>query len=80
MIRQIGAMQLSAANVLLAAQQSARPAPQPRSNAFASALQEAKPGGDFAPLDFRQTAAPSPAAQALSAPAARPGSTLDIRV
>ena len=67
-------MQLSPANLLLAAQQTPRQAPQPQPAAFGAALAQAK--GDFAPLDFKQAApAPKPAA-----PAQRPGATLDIRV
>jgi len=73
-------MQLSAANLLIAAQQFAKPAPQAPSGpaSFAAAL-SAEDG--FAPLDFKQTANPAPvrAAQA-SGPAPQIGATLDIRI
>ena len=76
-------MQLSAANLLLAAQQAIRPAPQPKAPAFASELSGAQKGGDaFAPLDFKQTAEPAPQtrpALVQTAPS-RPGAALDIRV
>lgn len=78
-------MQLSTANLLLAAQQTAKQAPQPNGPGFASALAAQSRKDDlFAPLDFKQTApVPSPAAQPPKAQAgapARAGSTLDIRV
>ena len=77
-------MQLSAANLLIAAQQAAsRQAPQPKANQFAAALAtEAKKEALFAPLDFKQTAEPAAPArpQAASSPATRPGAMLDIRV
>jgi hypothetical protein len=67
-------MQLSAANLLIAAQQVARQAPQ----AQATQAKEKPADGVFAPLDFKQTAAP---ARQEPAPApSRPGATLDIRV
>ena len=72
-------MQLSPANLLLAAQQTPRQAPQPQPAAFGAALAQAK--GDFASLDFKQAApAATPAAPKPAAPAQRPGATLDIRV
>ncbi len=78
-------MQLSAANLLLAAQQTAKQTPQPNAPGFASALAAQSRKDDlFAPLDFKQTApAPQPAAQPRPAQAeapARAGATLDIRV
>jgi hypothetical protein len=76
-------MQLSAANLLLAAQQTAKQAPQPNAPGFASALAAQTRKDDlFAPLDFKQTT-PQPAAQPPLSQAdapARAGSTLDIRV
>jgi hypothetical protein len=77
-------MQLSAAN-LLAAQQTAKQAPQPNAPGFASALAAQSRKDDlFAPLDFKQAApAPSPVSQPRPAQAgapARAGSMLDIRV
>lgn len=72
-------MQLSAANLLLAAQQAARQPSPPRSPAFASALAaETRKQELFAPLDFKQTA-PAPAATNAQ-PLPRAGATLDIRV
>jgi len=72
-------MQISAANLLLAAQQAARQASSPPSPAFASALAaETRKEELFAPLDFKQ-AAPARAA-ANAGPPARAGATLDIRV
>ncbi|HWA88511.1 MAG TPA: hypothetical protein VG889_00640 [Rhizomicrobium sp.] len=69
-------MQLSAANLLLAAQQTPRQVPQPKPAAFEAAL--AAETKDFAPLDFKQTA--PAAAPPMPGPAQRPGATLDIRV
>jgi hypothetical protein len=75
-------MQLSAANLLLAAQQALRPQPpQAQAGAFSAELSAAK-GGDegFSPLAFKQTSAPAPQpTQAQTAPS-RPGATLDIRI
>jgi hypothetical protein len=72
-------MQLSAANILLAAQQTPKQASPPKPAAFGAALAQA--GGDFAPLDFKQAApATAPVAPKAAAPAQRPGATLDIRV
>jgi len=72
-------MQLSAANLLLAAQ-AARQAPQPKPAAFAAALaSEAGKDELFAPLDFKQAPAAKPQ-QAAQGPLPRPGATLDIRV
>ncbi len=78
-------MQLSAANLLLAAQQTAKQAPQPSAPGFASALAAQRSKDDlFAPLDFKQAAqaaqpAPQPRPAQAEAPA-RAGATLDIRV
>jgi hypothetical protein len=82
-------MQLSAANLLLASQQAPKPqAAQPQAGAqFAQAL--AKERGvasteGFAPMAFKQTAAPAAPAQPQPAPGyaqnMRPGSHLDIRI
>ncbi len=75
-------MQLSAANLLLAAQQAIRPAPQPKTPAFAAELSGAQKDDLFAPLDFKQTAEPAPQPRPAPAQAApsRPGSALDIRI
>lgn len=72
-------MQLSAANLLLAAQQAAKPSPpQPKAPAFSAALAaETRTDALFAPLDFKQAA---PAQTPAAGPAARIGATLDIRV
>ena len=76
-------MQLSAANILIAAQQATKQVPQaqPNAKAFASALADHANGGSFAPLDFKQTAtvpAPQPTAQKSSAP--QLGGQNDIRI
>jgi len=76
-------MQLNGANLLIAAQQAARQAPQaqPNAKAFASALADHAKGDSFAPLDFKQTAEPAaPRPAAASAQPARMGSQLDIRI
>jgi hypothetical protein len=93
MICEVGLMQISAANLLLAGQQQVRSAPQqPVTNsAFGAALngKTAEASGDgFETMLFKQTAAqPSaPAAPAASGPAkpyaapTPPGSRIDIRV
>ena len=77
-------MQLDGANLLIAAQQTARPAPQAQSNAkaFSTALASESVKHDlFAPLDTKQIAsAPPPRpAPAKNAPL-RSGIQLDIRV
>ncbi len=76
-------MQISAANLLLASQQQAKPSARPDPTAFASALAEEKP--PFEPLPFKQTAAPqhAAAAQVAQPRPAQPapmGSQVDIRV
>ena len=78
-------MQLSAANLLLAAQQTAKQVSQASTPGFASTLAaQSRKDELFAPLDFKQTAqAAQPAPQlrpAQAAASARTGSTLDIRV
>jgi hypothetical protein len=81
MICERDAMQLSAANLLLAAQQGARQ-PQPaKAPAFASELSAAQ-GKDegFAPLAFKQTAEPAVQPRAAQTAPSRPGSTLDIKI
>jgi hypothetical protein len=76
-------MQLSAANLLLAAQQATKQAPQaqPNAKAFSAALADHTKGTSFAPLDFKQTASP-PAAQpaASKSPAPKLGGQIDIRI
>lgn len=76
-------MQLSAANLIVAAQQIARQVQQPNAKAFSTALRsEASKDDLFAPLDFNQTASTSTARQfpvAIST-ASRPGANLDIRI
>jgi hypothetical protein len=74
-------MQLSAANILLAAQQSAKPQTQPAANGFAVALSEHEKTESFAPIDFKQPAEAAPAAS--QAPQIAPaclGAAIDIRV
>lgn len=75
-------MQLNGANLLIAAQQAARQAPQaqPNAKAFASALADHTKNDSFAPLDFKQTAAPAAPRPAAPAQPARMGSQLDIRI
>lgn len=73
-------MQISAANLLLAAQQTARQ-PQPRAAAEvpASRAEKAKEAL-FAPLEFKQ-ASPAPAvAPRQQTPLQKPGTHLDIRI
>jgi hypothetical protein len=84
-------MQISGANLLLAAQQQTH-APQRAAQhpAFAAALSKANEAGEaeFAPLSFKAAEpAPGPAMPAArqpeateQKPAQKPGSTLDIRV
>ena len=77
-------MQLSAANLLIAAQQAAKasPAPRPDGSAFAAAL--AKEATPFEPLPFKTAPAAEQPSQPSSAPAptaaAPKGSQVDIRV
>ena len=84
-------MQLSGANLLIASQQAARggaqqPAGQPVQ--FASAMQESGGVDGFAPMEFKQSAAPAKAAPAPAAATQAPayngamrlGSTIDITV
>jgi hypothetical protein len=75
-------MQINGANLLIAAQQAARQAPhvQPNAKAFASALADHAKSDSFAPLDFKQTAAPAPRPAAAPAQPAKLGSQLDIRI
>jgi hypothetical protein len=74
-------MQLSAANLLLAAQQSAKPQPQSAASGFAAALSGQQKTQSFAPIDFKQPAKAAPgASQMPQATAARPGAAIDIRV
>ena len=54
-------MQLSAANLLLAAQQSAKPQPQSAASGFAAALSGQQKTQSFAPIDFKQPAKAAPA-------------------
>ena len=73
-------MQLSAANLLIAAQQFAKPAPQAPSGSATFAAAMAGEDG-FAPLDFKQAASPALARPAAAqAPAPQIGATLDIRI
>jgi hypothetical protein len=78
-------MQLSAANLLVAAQQIARQVqqPQPNAKAFTAALASETSKDDlFAPLDFKQTAStPAPSQQPPSpATSQRLGANVDIRI
>jgi hypothetical protein len=76
-----GAMQLSAASLLLAAQQSAKPRSQAASGGFATALSEHQRSEGFAPIDFKQPAKPAQSAsQASQSASARLGMAIDIRV
>jgi hypothetical protein len=78
MFCKVGAMQLSAASLLLAAQHSAKPQPQQAASGFASALAERQKDEGFAPIDFKQTAKPtSPAAPQIPPPPN--GYAIDIR-
>lgn len=73
-------MQLSAANLLIAAQQFAKQAGQPAPAQFAVALAGDKAGGDaFAPLDFKRASNPLPPSAPPGAPL-RIGAMIDIRV
>lgn len=75
-------MQISSANILIAAQQAAKQAPaaKPAARPFAEALADHGKGDSFAPLNFKQTAAPAAAPAQAQTPVARPGSQLDIRI
>lgn len=86
-------MQISGSNLLVAAQQQARQAPESSSKAFAAALKEAAGPAKFAPMSLDEIAGPDAASkpQAAAAPKAQqsakpaqgilpPGSQLDIRV
>jgi hypothetical protein len=75
-------MQISAANILIAAQQAAKQAPQakPAAKPFAEALADHSKGDGFAPLNFKQPTAPAAAPTQAQTPSARPGSQLDIRI
>jgi len=85
-------MQISASNLLLAAQQTQAQSPQPKAIAsFAAALKpdqapDAKPGFDALPLKkmaspvTSEPAAQDPAKQAGAAAPTRPGANLDIRI
>ncbi|MDE1985849.1 MAG: hypothetical protein KGJ28_04860 [Alphaproteobacteria bacterium] len=76
-------MQISAANLLVASQQQAKPSAQPAPTAFAAALAEEKPA--FEPLSFKsatgsEQAAPTPVTRPQLAQKAALGSHIDIRV
>ena len=74
-------MQLSAANLLLAAQQAIRPTPQPKAGAFAAEISGAQSKDEgFAPLAFKQTAEPAPQARPAQTAPSRPGAALDIKI
>jgi hypothetical protein len=76
------AMQLNGANLLIAAQQAARQAPQaqPNAKAFSAALASgAARDGLFAPLDFKQTA-PLPRLAPTQSASPLLGTHLDIRI
>jgi hypothetical protein len=81
MFCEVGRMQLSAASLLIAAQQSAKPQPQQAASSFASAMGEHQKSEDFAPIDFKQPAKPQSAAASASQSApSRMGAAIDIRV
>jgi hypothetical protein len=80
-------MNLSAANLLAAAQQAVRQVqqPQPNAKAFSAALSSASAKDDlFAPLDFKQSMPSAPPAmpqtQSGLVTGQRPGANLDIRI
>jgi hypothetical protein len=74
-------MQLSAANILLAAQQSAKPQTQSAASGFAAVLSGQEETGNFASIDFKQPAKAAPAgSQAPQIAPARLGASVDIRV
>lgn len=76
-------MQINGANLLIAAQQAAKHAPQakqPTAKPFAEALADHGKGDSFAPLNFKQTAEPARAPAPAQTPATRPGSQIDIRI
>jgi hypothetical protein len=76
-------MQLNGANLLIAAQQTARQAPQaqPNAKAFSAALADQTKGDSFAPLAFKQTAsAPTPQPAANKGPVPQLGGQVDIRI
>jgi len=81
MFCKIGAMQLSAASMLVAAQHAAKPQPQRAASSFASAMAEHQKSEDFAPIDFKQPAKPqTAAAQAPQSAPIRMGASIDIRI
>jgi hypothetical protein len=82
MICERAVMQLSAANILQAAQQGARqPQPAKASPAFASELSATQSRDEgFAPLAFKQTAEPAVQARPAQTAPSRPGATLDIKI
>lgn len=81
MFCKVGAMQLSAASLLVAAQHSVKPQPQQAAGGFASALAQHQKDEGFAPIDFKQTAKPSPpGSQAPQSAPSRLGSAIDIRI
>jgi hypothetical protein len=81
MFCKVGAMQLSAASLLLAAQHSAKPQPQQAASGFASAVAEHQKGEGFAPIDFKQTTKPQPApTQPPQGALVRMGAAIDIRI
>ncbi len=75
-------MQISSANILIAAQQAAKQAPQakPGSKPFAEALVGHDGGDSFAPLSFKQTRHPCRICPTSAEPGCPPGSQLDIRI
>ena len=77
-------MQLSAANLLIAAQQAARQAQpiQPNAKSFSAALASESSKDDlFAPLEFKNAApASGPGPAPVRNAASRLGSQLDIRI
>jgi hypothetical protein len=71
-----GRMQLSAANLLIAAQQAKHAQPKPAATPAFSLDGE----DGFAPLAFKQKAQPAAAPQTAQAASGRLGANLDIRV
>jgi hypothetical protein len=84
MFWEAAAMQLSAANLLLTAQQVAHQArqPAPDAKAFLGSLSQSAKEELFAPLEFQQTSSPSTHTPATPArnPEGKLGASLDILI
>ncbi|MBU6299815.1 MAG: hypothetical protein KGJ79_07775 [Alphaproteobacteria bacterium] len=71
-------MQISAANLLVASQQQAKPPVRPNQSAFAAALSDEKL--PFEPLSFKSAVVPEQTAGATRPQPTALGSRVDIRV